>query len=144
MLLEDELGQMNLIVPPPVYERYRAIVRGEPLLLARGTLRARTTATCNVARARSSRRSARSRGGSRTTPTSSARCRRRTTSVIVRAVEEPVTRYARSGDVNIAYQVLGEGPFDVVWVPGCVSHVELDWKIRAPCASTGASRRSAG
>jgi error-prone DNA polymerase len=37
MLLEDELGQVNLIVPPPVYERYRGIVRGEPLLLARGT-----------------------------------------------------------------------------------------------------------
>ena len=38
MLLEDEYGQANLIVPPPVYERYRAIVRGEPLLLARGKL----------------------------------------------------------------------------------------------------------
>jgi error-prone DNA polymerase len=37
MLLEDEHGQMNLIVPPPVYERHRAIVRGEPLVLARGT-----------------------------------------------------------------------------------------------------------
>src|SRR3990172_5489098 len=36
MLLEDELGQMNLIVPPQVYERYRAVVRSEPLLLARG------------------------------------------------------------------------------------------------------------
>jgi error-prone DNA polymerase len=36
MLVEDEHGQMNLIVPPPVYERYRAVVRGEPLLLARG------------------------------------------------------------------------------------------------------------
>ena len=36
MLLEDEHGHFNLIVPPPVYERYRAIVRGEPLLLARG------------------------------------------------------------------------------------------------------------
>ena len=36
MLLEDEVGQMNLIVPPPVYERYRALVRGEPLLLAHG------------------------------------------------------------------------------------------------------------
>jgi error-prone DNA polymerase len=36
MLLEDERGQMNLIVPPPVYDRYRAIVRGEPLILARG------------------------------------------------------------------------------------------------------------
>src|SRR5215208_3121837 len=36
MLLEDEHGQMNLIVPPSVYERYRAVVRGEPLILARG------------------------------------------------------------------------------------------------------------
>jgi error-prone DNA polymerase len=36
MLIEDEHGQVNLIVPPPVYERYRAVVRGEPLVLARG------------------------------------------------------------------------------------------------------------
>ena len=36
MLLEDELGQVNLIVAPEVYERYRAVVRGEPLLLVRG------------------------------------------------------------------------------------------------------------
>jgi error-prone DNA polymerase len=36
MLLEDERGQMNLIVPPAVYDRYRAIVRSEPLILARG------------------------------------------------------------------------------------------------------------
>jgi error-prone DNA polymerase len=38
MLLEDEHGQSNLIIPPNVYERYRPIVRGEPLLLARGKL----------------------------------------------------------------------------------------------------------
>jgi error-prone DNA polymerase len=36
MLIEDEHAQMNLIVPPQVYERFRAVVRGEPLLLARG------------------------------------------------------------------------------------------------------------
>jgi error-prone DNA polymerase len=36
MLLEDEHHQVNLIVPPQVYEQHRAIVRGEPLLLARG------------------------------------------------------------------------------------------------------------
>ena len=36
MLLEDEHAQMNLIIPPQVYERFRAVVRGEPLLLARG------------------------------------------------------------------------------------------------------------
>ena len=38
MLLEDETGQVNLIVPPPVYEQHRPLVRGEPLLLARGKL----------------------------------------------------------------------------------------------------------
>jgi error-prone DNA polymerase len=36
MLLEDEVGQVNLVVPPSVYDRFRAAVRGEPLLLARG------------------------------------------------------------------------------------------------------------
>jgi error-prone DNA polymerase len=36
MLLEDEHGQVNLIVPARVYEAHRALVRGEPLLLARG------------------------------------------------------------------------------------------------------------
>ena len=36
MLLEDEHGQINLIVPPAVYERFRPLVRGEPLLVARG------------------------------------------------------------------------------------------------------------
>ena len=36
MLLEDEFGQINLIVAPQVYDRFRALVRGEPLLLARG------------------------------------------------------------------------------------------------------------
>jgi class 3 adenylate cyclase len=39
----------------------------------------------------------------------------------------PETRYARSGDVSIAYQVLGQGPFDVVYVPGAFSNVELAW-----------------
>jgi error-prone DNA polymerase len=38
MLLEDEVGLVNLVVRPQVYERYRALVRGEPLLLARGIL----------------------------------------------------------------------------------------------------------
>jgi hypothetical protein len=34
-------------------------------------------------------------------------------------------RYARSGDVNIAYRVWGDGPFDVVFVPGSTSHVDF-------------------
>ena len=41
----------------------------------------------------------------------------------------PETRYARSGDVMVAYQVVGDGPFDVVLTPGTVSHVELYWDI---------------
>ena len=39
----------------------------------------------------------------------------------------PETRYARSGDVNIAYQVLGDGLFDLVFVMGWVSHLEYFW-----------------
>jgi hypothetical protein len=38
-------------------------------------------------------------------------------------------RYARSGDVNIAYRVAGDGPFDVVFVPGSASHAELAWEV---------------
>jgi pimeloyl-ACP methyl ester carboxylesterase len=40
----------------------------------------------------------------------------------------PETRYARSGDVNIAYQVTGDGPRDLVYVPGWVSNIELMWE----------------
>ena len=41
----------------------------------------------------------------------------------------PELRYAKSGDVNIAYQVSGDGPFDLVFVPGYVTHLELHWKM---------------
>jgi class 3 adenylate cyclase len=46
-------------------------------------------------------------------------------------VSSPITdtRYAKSGEVNIAYQVLGKGPVDLVYVPGWVSHVELAWEL---------------
>ena len=37
----------------------------------------------------------------------------------------PPIRYTRSGDVNIAYQVTGDGPFDLVLVPGFFSHLEI-------------------
>lgn len=40
----------------------------------------------------------------------------------------PQTRYAKSGSVHIAYQVVGEGPLDLVFSPGFVSHVELFWE----------------
>jgi class 3 adenylate cyclase len=39
----------------------------------------------------------------------------------------PPTQYARAGDISIAYQVVGDGPIDVVLVPGYVSHVEMLW-----------------
>ena len=41
---------------------------------------------------------------------------------------DPKTEYARSGDVHIAYQVVGQGPLDLVYVPGWVSHVEQAWE----------------
>jgi pimeloyl-ACP methyl ester carboxylesterase len=41
----------------------------------------------------------------------------------------PKTRYARSNDVCIAYQVSGGGPVDVVLAPGTMSHLDLDWEI---------------
>jgi class 3 adenylate cyclase len=44
-------------------------------------------------------------------------------------VDVPKTRYARSGDLHIAYQVIGEGALDLVFVPGFISHVENDWDI---------------
>lgn len=40
----------------------------------------------------------------------------------------PETRYAKSGDVNIAYQVVGNGPRDLVLVPGWVSNIDVFWE----------------
>jgi len=40
----------------------------------------------------------------------------------------PETRYAKSGDLNIAYQAVGRGPFDLIYVPGWISNVELAWE----------------
>ena len=42
---------------------------------------------------------------------------------------EVVTRYARSGDVQLAYQIAGEGPLDIVVVPSFFSNIELDWQL---------------
>jgi pimeloyl-ACP methyl ester carboxylesterase len=43
-------------------------------------------------------------------------------------MDVPETRYARSGGVSIAYQVVGDGPFDLVWTPGSLSHLDLGWE----------------
>src|ERR1700757_783010 len=42
--------------------------------------------------------------------------------------EVPETRYVKSGDVNIAYQIVGDGPFDLIHVPPFVSNLELQWE----------------
>jgi pimeloyl-ACP methyl ester carboxylesterase len=44
----------------------------------------------------------------------------------------PETLYAKSGDLNIAYQVVGNGPFDLVYVPGWVSNIDLAWEKPKP------------
>ena len=46
-------------------------------------------------------------------------------------MESPLTRYARSGGVNIAFQVVGEGPPDLIWLPSMTHHVELAWESPA-------------
>jgi pimeloyl-ACP methyl ester carboxylesterase len=43
-------------------------------------------------------------------------------------LDRPKTKYARSGDLHIAYQIVGDGPIDLVWVPGWFSHVEQSWE----------------
>jgi pimeloyl-ACP methyl ester carboxylesterase len=45
-------------------------------------------------------------------------------------IDSPV-KYARSGDVHIAYRVFGDGPCDIVLMPGTLSHVELYWELPA-------------
>ena len=42
-------------------------------------------------------------------------------------MKKPQTRYAQSGDVSIAYQVLGDGPLNIVHIPGLVSHLDIAW-----------------
>ena len=41
---------------------------------------------------------------------------------------QPTVRFTKSGDVNIAYGVTGDGPIDLVWVPGWVSNMEISWE----------------
>ena len=52
----------------------------------------------------------------------------RTSGCTLRILMAPETRYARSGDLHIAYQVVGEGPIDLVYVPSWISQVEHYWE----------------
>ena len=46
-------------------------------------------------------------------------------------LEQPDTRYARSGELSIGYQVLGDGPLDLVFVPGLLSQIDFLWTVPA-------------
>jgi hypothetical protein len=46
-------------------------------------------------------------------------------------VEKPDRSYARSGNVFVAYQAFGAGPFDVVVVPGFLSNIEFGWEFES-------------
>jgi pimeloyl-ACP methyl ester carboxylesterase len=54
--------------------------------------------------------------------------------VLLAMVEIPATHYVKSDDVHIAYQVLGEGSFDLLFVPGFVSNIEAAWQSPAQSA----------
>jgi pimeloyl-ACP methyl ester carboxylesterase/DNA-binding winged helix-turn-helix (wHTH) protein len=43
--------------------------------------------------------------------------------------DAPPVRYARSGDIHIAYRVYGDGPHDIVMIPGTLAHLEVFWGI---------------
>ena len=57
-------------------------------------------------------------------------------------MDVPDTRYARSGDVSIAYQTFGEGPIDLVFAPGFVSNIKRDGTSQGARSSSAHSRRS--
>src|SRR5271155_2975952 len=64
------------------------------------------------------------------TPGGSAPRRRRfrTADTLSASAMAPTTRYAGSGEVSIAYQVVGDGPIDLLFLPGWISQVEHVWE----------------
>ena len=48
-----------------------------------------------------------------------------------KSMSPPPTQYAKSGDASIAYQVVGDGPLDLVLVLGFATHLELQWESPA-------------
>src|ERR1700751_580636 len=51
-----------------------------------------------------------------------------------RRVQPSPIRYARAGDVHIAYRTLGDGPLDLVFISGAISNVEVDWDEPRYCS----------
>ena len=43
-------------------------------------------------------------------------------------MKKPSTQYTKSGRINIAYQVFGSGPIDLVYIPGWISNIDLMWE----------------
>ncbi len=58
-------------------------------------------------------------------------------------MDAPDTRYVTVGDAEVAYQIVGEGPLDLVYHHG-LCHLDLQWTRPRRLHSTSASRRSAG
>ena len=59
-------------------------------------------------------------------------------------MDVPETRYVRSDDAAIAYSVTGDGPIDLVHMPGFISHVEFLWEYEPSARSSAGWRRSPG
>ena len=45
-------------------------------------------------------------------------------------MDVPETRYAKSGNIHVAYCIRGDGPVDLVYIPGWISNIELMWEDR--------------
>ena len=100
LLLEDEVGTINLVVPPPVAERFRLIVRAEPLVLVTGTLEKHPAGAGNI-NVLVSRLASLDTPGDRRAPVADLEERRRieeertARAVDFRAVAPPVQSFAR-------------------------------------------------
>jgi hypothetical protein len=60
------------------------------------------------------------------------------------SLEPPDTCYAKSGDLSIAYQVIGEGPLDLVYTGSWTNQIEHAWELASTGASSSGWRRSRG
>lgn len=56
----------------------------------------------------------------------------------------PEVRYAQSSELSIAYQVVGDGDIDLVYVPGFISHLDLAWDVPRFCSLFAALGRFCG
>ena len=135
MLLEDEHGQVNLIVPSEVYERHRATVRAEPLdprprpLRAGGGEPERPRLEARVARpARAASREGRHRVG---VAPAAALLRPPLRLRAPMLAWCPRCASLAAATIDVAYRVVGDGPVDLVCVEGAYTHLEIAWELPA-------------